>query len=30
MGQIDASAFEKQSTTPAEEIEAIKAANNLN
>lgn len=29
-GQIDASAFEKQSTTPAEEIEAIKAANNLN
>lgn len=30
MGQIDASVFEKQSTTPAEEIEAIKAANNLN
>jgi TRAP-type mannitol/chloroaromatic compound transport system permease small subunit len=30
MGQVDASAFEKQSTTPAEEIEAIKAANNLN
>ena len=29
-GEIDASAFEKQSTTPAEEIEAIKAANNLN
>ncbi len=29
-GQIDASVFEKQSTTPAEEIEAIKAANNLN
>ena len=30
MGQVDASAFEKQSTTPAEEIEAIKAANKLN
>jgi len=30
MGQIDASVFEKQSTTPAEEIQAIKAANNLN
>ncbi len=30
MGQIDASVFERQSTTPAEEIEAIKAANNLN
>lgn len=30
MGQIDASVFEKQSTTPAEEIEAIKAANKLN
>ena len=29
-GQIDASVFEKQSKTPAEEIEAIKAANNLN
>ena len=29
-GEIDASVFEKQSTTPAEEIEAIKAANNLN
>ena len=29
-GQIDASVFEKQSTTPAEEIEAIKAANKLN
>jgi TRAP-type mannitol/chloroaromatic compound transport system permease small subunit len=29
-GLIDASVFEKQSTTPAEEIEAIKAANNLN
>lgn len=27
-GKIDASAFEKQSATPAEEIEAIKAANN--
>ena len=27
---VDASVFEKQSTTPAEEIEAIKAANNLN
>ena len=30
MGQIDASVFEKQSTTPVEEIEAIKAANKLN
>ncbi len=29
-GEVDASAFEKQSTTPAEEIEAIKAANKLN
>ena len=29
-GEIDASVFDKQSTTPAEEIEAIKAANNLN
>ncbi len=29
-GQVDATVFEKQSTTPAEEIEAIKAANNLN
>ena len=29
-GQIDASVFEKQSKTPAEEIEAIKAANKLN
>ena len=29
-GQIDYSVFEKKSTTPAEEIEAIKAANNLN
>jgi TRAP-type mannitol/chloroaromatic compound transport system permease small subunit len=29
-GQVDASVFEKQSKTPAEEIEAIKAANNLN
>ncbi len=29
-GQVDASVFEKQSTTPAEEIEAVKAANNLN
>jgi TRAP-type mannitol/chloroaromatic compound transport system permease small subunit len=29
-GLIDASVFEKQSTTPAEEIEAIKAANKLN
>ncbi len=30
MGKIDSSVYEKQSTTPAEEIEAIKAANNLN
>ncbi len=30
MGKVDASAFEKQATTPAEEIEAIKAANQLN
>jgi TRAP-type mannitol/chloroaromatic compound transport system permease small subunit len=29
-GQVDASVFEKQSKTPAEEIEAIKAANKLN
>lgn len=29
-GKVDASAFEKQTTTPEEEIEAIKAANNLN
>jgi TRAP-type mannitol/chloroaromatic compound transport system permease small subunit len=29
-GKVDASAFEKHSTTPEEEIEAIKAANNLN
>ena len=29
-GQVDASVFEKQSKTPAEEIEAIKAATNLN
>jgi TRAP-type mannitol/chloroaromatic compound transport system permease small subunit len=29
-GQVDASVFEKQSKTPADEIEAIKAANNLN
>jgi TRAP-type mannitol/chloroaromatic compound transport system permease small subunit len=29
-GKVDASAFEKQAATPAEEIEAIKAANNLN
>ena len=28
-GLVDASAFEKQGTTPAEEIEAIAAANNL-
>jgi len=30
MGKVDASAFEKQATTPAEEILAIKAANQLN
>jgi len=30
LGQIDASAFEKQQTTPQEEIEAIAAANQLN
>ena len=30
MGLVDASAFEKQATTPEEEIEAIKAANQLN
>jgi|SRR6478672_5276794 len=29
-GKLDASAFEKQSTTPEEEIEAIKAANKIN
>jgi TRAP-type mannitol/chloroaromatic compound transport system permease small subunit len=29
-GLVDASAFEKHSTTPEEEIEAIKAANKLN
>jgi TRAP-type mannitol/chloroaromatic compound transport system permease small subunit len=29
-GEVDASVFEKQGTTPAEEIEAIKAANKLN
>jgi TRAP-type mannitol/chloroaromatic compound transport system permease small subunit len=29
-GDVDASAFEKQATTPEEEIEAIKAANKLN
>lgn len=29
-GKVDASAFEKHSTTPEEEIEAIKAANKLN
>jgi TRAP-type mannitol/chloroaromatic compound transport system permease small subunit len=29
-GVVDASAFEKQSATPEEEIEAIKAANKLN
>ncbi|MFC7514439.1 TRAP transporter small permease subunit [Herbaspirillum sp. GCM10030257] len=29
-GELDASAFEKQATTPEEEIEAIKAANKLN
>lgn len=30
MGKVDASAFEKQAATPEEEIEAIKAANQLN
>ena len=30
MGLVDASAFEKQAATPEEEIEAIKAANQLN
>ena len=30
MGTVDASAFEKQHTTPQEEIEAIAAANQLN
>ncbi len=30
MGKVDASVFEKQATTPAEEILAIKAANQLN
>ena len=30
MGLIDSSVFEKQSTNPAKEIEAIKTANNLN
>ena len=30
MGLVDASAFEKHVTTPEEEIEAIKAANQLN
>lgn len=30
MGLVDASAFDKQATTPVEEIEAIKAANKLN
>ena len=30
MGKVNASAFEKQATTPAEEILAIKAANQLN
>ena len=30
MGKVDASVFEKQATTPTEEIEAIKAANQLN
>ena len=30
MGKVDASAFEKQATTPADEILAIKAANQLN
>ncbi|HEY8606285.1 MAG TPA: TRAP transporter small permease subunit [Noviherbaspirillum sp.] len=29
-GKVDASAFEKQATTPEEEIEAIKAANKIN
>ena len=28
-GKVDASAFEKQVTTPQDEIEAIKAANKL-
>ncbi len=30
MGKVDASAFEKQATTPEEEIAAIKAANKIN
>jgi hypothetical protein len=30
MGKVEASAFEKQVATPEEEIEAIKAANQLN
>ena len=30
VGQVDSSAFEKQQTTPQEEIEAIAAANQLN
>lgn len=30
LGKVDASIFEKQATTPEEEIEAIKAANKLN
>lgn len=30
MGKVDASVFEKQAVTPADEIEAIKAANKLN
>jgi hypothetical protein len=30
MGLVDASEFEKQAATPEEEIEAIKAANQLN
>jgi TRAP-type mannitol/chloroaromatic compound transport system permease small subunit len=30
LGQVDASAFEKQQVTPQEEIEAIAAANHLN
>lgn len=30
MGKVEASAFEKQATTPADEIEAIKTANQLN
>jgi hypothetical protein len=30
MGLVDASEFEKQVVTPKEEIEAIKAANQLN